>query len=63
MAHHKRRRPKSRRAGCLYCKPYKANGAKKRKSSLRKQALQAIASEKEQIAEVPLSPTAAEGDV
>ena len=28
MAHHKRKRPKNRRAGCLYCKPYKANGAK-----------------------------------
>lgn len=24
---HKRRRPKNRRAGCLYCKPHKANGA------------------------------------
>ena len=28
MAHHKRRRPKNRRAGCLLCKPHKANGAK-----------------------------------
>jgi hypothetical protein len=26
MAHHKRRRPKNRRAGCLMCKPWKANG-------------------------------------
>lgn len=26
MAHHKRRRPKNRRGGCLYCKPWKANG-------------------------------------
>jgi hypothetical protein len=25
MAHHKRRRPKNRRAGCLMCKPWKAN--------------------------------------
>ena len=25
---HKRKRPKNRRAGCLFCKPYKANGAK-----------------------------------
>lgn len=25
---HKRRRPKNRRAGCLYCKPHKMNGAK-----------------------------------
>jgi hypothetical protein len=23
MAHHKRRRPKQRRAGCLWCKPHK----------------------------------------
>jgi len=27
MAHHKRRRPKNRRAGCLLCKPWKVNGA------------------------------------
>ncbi len=26
MAHHKRSRPKNRRAGCLFCKPWKANG-------------------------------------
>ena len=25
--HHKRRRPKNRRAGCLMCKPWKGNGA------------------------------------
>ncbi len=25
---HKRKRPKNRRAGCLHCKPHKANGAK-----------------------------------
>lgn len=25
---HKRGRPKNRRAGCLFCKPHKANGAK-----------------------------------
>ncbi len=24
--HHKRGRPKNRRAGCLRCKPHKANG-------------------------------------
>lgn len=24
--HHKRRRPKNRRAGCLSCKPHKMNG-------------------------------------
>ena len=27
---HKRGRPKNRRAGCLFCKPHKANGAKNR---------------------------------
>ena len=27
MAHHKRRRPKNRRAGCLMCRPWKINGA------------------------------------
>lgn len=26
MAHHKRHRPKNRRAGCLLCKPWKTNG-------------------------------------
>jgi hypothetical protein len=26
MPHHKRGRPKNRRAGCLMCKPHKANG-------------------------------------
>lgn len=28
MAHYKRHRPKNRRAGCLLCKPHKANGAR-----------------------------------
>jgi hypothetical protein len=31
MAHHKRRRAKNRRAGCLLCKPQKANGYSKKK--------------------------------
>lgn len=31
MAHHKRRRPKNRRAGCLMCKPWKVNGTGKGK--------------------------------
>jgi len=26
MPHHKRGRPKNRRAGCLMCKPWKVNG-------------------------------------
>jgi len=30
MAHHKRRRPKNRRAGCLLCKPWKVNGFARR---------------------------------
>jgi hypothetical protein len=30
MAHHKRRRPKNTRAGCLLCKPHKMSGWKKR---------------------------------
>lgn len=28
MAHHKRGRPKSGRAGCLFCKPHKHQAAK-----------------------------------
>ena len=28
--HHKRKRPKNRRAGCGLCKPHKRNGAKKK---------------------------------
>lgn len=27
---HKRKRPKNRRAGCLFCKPHKSNGQKGR---------------------------------
>ncbi|MDN5836487.1 MAG: hypothetical protein L0H12_03945 [Nitrosospira sp.] len=30
MANHKRKRPKNRRAGCLLCKPYKANGVNRK---------------------------------
>lgn len=30
MAHHKRRGPKSTRAGCLLCKPHKRQGAPKK---------------------------------
>lgn len=28
--HHKRKRPKNSRAGCLLCKPHKGNGQKRR---------------------------------
>ncbi len=31
--HRKRGRPKNRRAGCLLCKPHKANGIKGRRTS------------------------------
>lgn len=30
MGHHKRGRAKNQRAGCLMCKPHKANGADRR---------------------------------
>ena len=33
--HFKRRRPKNARAGCLYCKPHKANGACPRHLDMR----------------------------
>lgn len=37
MAHHKRKRPKHRRSGCLLCKPHKltANAKSRRQRSLR----------------------------
>lgn len=37
MAHHKRRRPKDARAGCLMCKPHKSNAFK---GSLQSQTIQ-----------------------
>jgi hypothetical protein len=33
MAHHKRRRAKKQRAGCLYCKPHKRNGVGTKKKT------------------------------
>lgn len=36
MAHHKRRRPKSTRAGCLFCKPWKRQGCDGRHMSVKK---------------------------
>jgi hypothetical protein len=33
--HHKRKRPKNRRSGCLMCKPHKMNGAKDNKPKYR----------------------------
>jgi hypothetical protein len=44
--HHKRHRPKDRRAGCLLCKPHKANRSK---GTLQAQTRQErIAREKQQ---------------
>jgi len=37
---HKRGRPKNRRAGCLLCKPHKANGAKKKDPPRERRKLQ-----------------------
>jgi hypothetical protein len=37
---HKRRRSKNARAGCLLCKPHKANGAKDREPIAVRRALQ-----------------------
>lgn len=48
MAHHKRRRPKNARAGCLLCKPHKANGGSNGDSAQRKQELLARVAEREQ---------------
>lgn len=37
MANHKRKRPKNRRAGCLLCKPHKANGVNEEKASVERE--------------------------
>lgn len=39
--HHKRKRAKNRRAGCLMCKPWKINGAKHRKENRKRQVRRA----------------------
>ncbi len=49
--HHKRKRPKNRRAGCLLCKPHKANGAKGRKSHQTLQELKARERTSDQISD------------
>jgi radical SAM superfamily enzyme len=49
MAHHKRRRPKHSRAGCLFCKPHKSNKSKDREEAQTQQERKARISEKEQI--------------
>jgi radical SAM superfamily enzyme len=48
MAHHKRRRPKKRRAGCLFCKPHKGNGTKGSRAAQTLQEQRARVSEREQ---------------
>lgn len=40
--HHKRRRPKNARAGCLYCKSHKGNGVSSREGTLRATDLRRI---------------------
>lgn len=46
MSNHKRKRPKSTRAGCLLCKPHKRQGCKH--GNPTRQEAKARASEKEQ---------------
>ncbi len=45
---HKRKRPKSRRAGCLLCKPWKANGAKGGLKNQTMQERKAVEDERQQ---------------
>lgn len=52
MAHHKRRRPKNRRSGCLFCKPYKGNGSSGKLCNQTWQEQKARVSEKEQLTDV-----------
>jgi len=51
MAHHKRRRPKNARAGCLMCKRHKANGMKGKLENQTQQEQRARVSEREQLSE------------
>lgn len=48
MAHHKRKRAKNARSGCLACKPHKGNGCKGSKDGQTRQELKARLAEKEQ---------------
>ncbi len=48
MANHKRKRPKSSRAGCLMCKPYKHQLVKGGYKAQTWQEKRAIISEREQ---------------
>jgi hypothetical protein len=49
--HHKRRRPKDARSGCLLCHPHKACGQKDRLESQTWQERRARVSEREQVEE------------
>lgn len=49
MGHHKRRRPKNRRSGCLWCKFWKANGEKGKLGNQTLQERRSRASEREQV--------------
>jgi hypothetical protein len=48
MANHKRKRPKSARAGCILCKPHKDNAFKDQEQSQTMQERRARVSEREQ---------------
>lgn len=52
MAHHKRRRPKSSRSGCLLCKYWKHQGAKDKFCNQTEQEKRAAVSEAEQRREI-----------
>jgi hypothetical protein len=50
--HHKRGRPKDRRAGCLLCKPHKANRAKGTSKAQTRQERVAREAQRQQIDEL-----------
>lgn len=50
--HHKRRRSKNRRSGCLWCKTHKANGVKGSRNAQTWQEQKSRISEQEQRSEV-----------
>jgi hypothetical protein len=52
VAHHKRRRHKNARAGCIFCKPHKANGNKSMLANQTRQEKLARIDEREQRHEV-----------
>lgn len=51
MGHHKRKRPKDRRGGCLFCKPHKSNANKDRKTEQTMQERRACEAERQAFAE------------